>query len=80
MPNAFKYRSEIVPGCTCNGKNQFGLAGIAIHDDPTLGKGDIVAGPDGLMVAAKGADKRGVSLKLSPAPASLRARFERVAV
>ncbi|MEO6380580.1 MAG: DUF2865 domain-containing protein [Nitrobacter sp.] len=80
LPNAFKYRNETVPGCTCNGKNQFGLAKIDIQDDPTIRKGDIVAGPDGLMVAAKGADKRGASLKLSPAPASLRAQFERVPV
>ena len=41
---------------------------------------DLVAGADGLMVAAKGADKRGASLKLSPAPASVLARFDRVPV
>jgi hypothetical protein len=80
LPNAFKYRNEIVSGCTCNGKNQFGLAKVDIHDDPTLRKGDIVAEPGGLMVAAKGADKRGASLKLSPAPESVRARFERMPV
>jgi hypothetical protein len=80
LPNAFKYRSEIVSGCTCNGKDQFGLAKVDIHDDPTLRKGDLVAGADGLMVAAKSADKRGASLKLSPAPESVRARFERMPV
>ena len=26
LPNAFRYRNEIVAGCTCNGKDQFGLA------------------------------------------------------
>jgi hypothetical protein len=80
LPNAFKYRSEIVPGCTCNGKNQFGLAKVDINHDPTVRKGDFVAGPDGLMMAAKGADKRGASLQLSPAPESVRARFERMPV
>ena len=80
LPNAFKYRNEIVAGCTCNGKDQFGLAKVDVHDDPTLRKGDLVAGADGLMVAAKGADKRGASLKLSPAPASVLARFDRVPV
>lgn len=80
LPNAFKYRNEIVAGCTCNGKNQFGLARVDVHDDPTLRKGDIVAGPDGMMMAAKGADKHGASLKLSPAPASVLTQFDRVSV
>ena len=70
LPNAFKYRNEIVSGCTCNGKDQFGLAKVDIRDDPTLRKGDLVAGADGLLVAGKGRDKRGASLKLSPVPAS----------
>lgn len=73
LPNAFKYRNEIVVGCTCNGKNQFGLAKVDIHDDPTLRKGDLVAGADGLMVAEQGADRRAASLKLAPVPASPRA-------
>ena len=59
LPNAFRYRTEIVAGCTCNGKDQFGLAPVKIENDPTLRKGDIVAGADGLMVAGRGADKRG---------------------
>jgi hypothetical protein len=80
LPNAFKYRNEIVAGCTCNGKDQFGLARVDVHDDPTLRKGDLVAGADGLMVAAKAADRRGASLKLSPAPASVLARFDRMPV
>ena len=80
LPNAFRYRNEIVAGCTCNGKDQFGLAPVKIEDDPTLRKGDIVAGADGLMVAGRGADNRGASLNFSPAPDSIRARYQRVPV
>src|SRR6266700_1946689 len=58
LPNAFRYRKEIVAGCTCNGKDQVGLAPINIENDPTLRKGDIVAGANGLVVAGHGADKR----------------------
>ena len=42
---------------------QFGLAPVEIGDDPTLRKGDLVAGANGLTVASHGADKRGASLK-----------------
>jgi hypothetical protein len=80
LPNAFRYRNELVAGCTCNGKDQIGLAPIKIEDDPTLRKGDIVAGADGLMVAGRSADKRGASLNLSPASERLRSRYQRVPV
>ena len=79
LPNAFRYRNEIVAGCTCNGKDQIGLAPVKIEDDPTLRKGDIVAGADGLMVAGHGADRRGASLNFSPASESVRARVPVVA-
>jgi hypothetical protein len=80
LPNAFRYRNELVAGCTCNGKDQIGLAPVNIENDPTLRKGDIVAGADGLMVAGRGADKRGASLNFSPASERLRARYHRVPV
>jgi hypothetical protein len=80
LPNAFRYRNELVAGCTCNGTDQIGLAPVKIEDDPTLRKGDIVAGPGGLMVAGRGADKRGASLNFSPASERLRARYQRVPV
>jgi len=80
LPNAFRYRNEIVEGCTCNGKDQFGLAPVKIENDPTLRKGDIVAGTDGLMVASHGADRRGASLNFSPVSGALRARYPRVPV
>ena len=80
LPNAFRYRNELVAGCTCNGKDQIGLAPVRIENDPTLRKGDIVAGADGLMVAGRGADKRGASLNFSPASERVRSRYQRVPV
>jgi hypothetical protein len=80
LPNAFRYRSELVAGCTCNGKDQIGLAPVKIEDDPTLRRGDIVAGNGGLMIAGRSADRRGASLNLSPASERVRARYQRVPV
>lgn len=79
LPNAFRYRNEMVAGCTCNGKDSIGLAQVKIDDDPTLRKGDIVAGADGLMVAGR-PDKRGASLNFSPASDRVQARYQRVPV
>ena len=80
LPNAFRYRDELVAGCTCNGKDTVGLAEVKIDDDPTVRKGDIVAGPDGLMVARRSADRRNTSLSFSPAPQSIRSHYERLPV
>jgi hypothetical protein len=79
LPNAFRYRNEMVAGCTCNGKDQVGLAPVNIENDPTLRKGDIVAGTDRLMSAGRGADRRG-ALNFSPAPQRISARYQRVPV
>jgi len=79
LPNAFRYREELVAGCTCNGKDQIGLAPVKIEDDPTLRRGDIVAAADGLMVAGR-PDRRGASLNFSPASDRLQARYQRVPV
>lgn len=49
LPNAFVYRDKLVEGCTCNGKDQFGVARIEPNDDWTLRPGDIVATEDGLV-------------------------------
>jgi hypothetical protein len=75
LPNAFRYRNELVAGCTCNGKDQIGLAPVKIEDDATLRKGDIVAGENGLLVAGRSADRRGASLNFSPASERLRAKY-----
>ena len=80
LPNAFRYRNEIVAGCTCNGKDPVGLAAVSIENDTTLRKGDIVAGENGLVVAGRGADKRGAELQFSPASEKIRARYQRVPV
>lgn len=75
LPNAFRYRDELVAGCTCNGKSAAGLAEVKVEDDPTLRRGDIVASPEGLMVAVRGTDRRGASIEFSPAPDSIRSRY-----
>jgi len=80
LPNAYRYRTELVPGCTCTTRDSVGLAPVRIEDDPTLRKGDIIASTDGLMVAGRGADRRGASLNMSPASPKLRARYERMPV
>jgi hypothetical protein len=81
LPNAFRYRNETVSGCTCNGKDSAGLASIKAEDDPTLRKGDIVAGSDGLVVANRNAgDRRGVAMNFSPLPDRIRAKFRQVPV
>ncbi|MDU6748627.1 MAG: DUF2865 domain-containing protein, partial [Bradyrhizobium sp.] len=77
LPNAFRYRTEVVDSCTCNGKDHFGLAQVSIDNDPTLRKGDIVASDDGLKVANRSAGRKSAELNFSPAPASLRAKYER---
>ena len=80
LPNAFRYRNELVGGCTCNGKDPVGLASVKIEDDPTLRQGDLVAGPDGLLVAGRGADRRGAALNFSPASERIKARYQRAPV
>jgi Protein of unknown function (DUF2865) len=79
LPNAFRYRSEIVAGCTCNGKDQVGLAPVPVEKDPTLRKGDIVAGEGGLMVTARSPNKHAAA-NFSPVPDSVRARYRHAPV
>lgn len=52
LPNAFRYRNEVVSGCTCNGKTTGGLAKIDISNDPTIRRGDKVADADGKLTLA----------------------------
>ncbi|VIO66339.1 hypothetical protein CI1B_14600 [Bradyrhizobium ivorense] len=79
LPNAFRYRDEIVAGCTCNGKDPVGLAAVKIEDDPTLRKGDIVAGKDGLMSVSR-IDRRSAEVNFSPVPDRIRAKYQRAPV
>jgi Protein of unknown function (DUF2865) len=49
LPNAFAYRSRVVPQCACrNGK--LGMASVAADQDPTLEHGDIVVTQHGPVV------------------------------
>ena len=77
LPNAFKYRTELVAGCTCDGKDSVGLARVEPENDPTLRSGDIVAGANGLVVANKSSDRRGASVEFSPASERIKQRFRR---
>jgi Protein of unknown function (DUF2865) len=49
LDNAFVYRKQLVAGCTCNGRDAFGLTNIDATSDPTLRPGDVVATKNGLM-------------------------------
>ena len=80
LPNAFRYRNEIVAGCTCNGRDQFGLAPVGIENDSTIRQGDLVTSADGLMVAGRSADRRGAALNFSPVSKSALVRYGRVPV
>jgi hypothetical protein len=53
LPNAFRYRKELVAGCTCNGKDVVGLASIKPEDDDTLRRGDMLATADGMKVVRR---------------------------
>jgi Protein of unknown function (DUF2865) len=74
LPNAFRYRNELVAGCTCNGRDPAGLASIPIEDDPTLRKGDLIAGPRGGLAAANGDAAGPASLGSTAGSDAVRAR------
>ena len=75
LANAFRYRNELVAGCSCNGKDSGGLARIEPESDPTLRKGDIVAGQNGLVVANNSARGRTASVQFSPASERIKQRY-----
>ena len=58
LDTAFVYRQKIVPGCTCNGKDAFGLVTPSVTSDPTLHTGDIVATNDGLVAVTSTSRKQ----------------------
>jgi hypothetical protein len=61
LANAFVYRDRVLDGCTCNGKDAFGLAPVDVASDPTLRAGDIVAAPNGLLAYTPGRSRRGAA-------------------
>lgn len=73
LENAFVYRQKIVPNCTCNGKNEFGLAKIDVKSDPTLKPGDIVATGDNQKAALAAMANRNVRATVT-ANAALRSK------
>jgi len=80
LEHAFVYRQKIVEGCTCNGKDAFGLARIDVATDPTLRQGDIVATGDNVkaaLIAMAAAKERqppqdAVNEKLAARPGAVR--------
>ena len=54
LPNAYAYRRHLIAGCTCNGRDAFGLAPIAPLSDPTLKPGDVIATSEGLVAFTGG--------------------------
>lgn len=58
LDTAFLYRKQLVNGCTCNGRDAFGLAHIDPSEDPTLKQGDVVVTRNGLVAYNGGRDKR----------------------
>jgi hypothetical protein len=60
---AFVYRMRLVPNCTCNGRDAFGLAPFDLSSDPTLRPGDLVATKSGFVAYA---GKRGEADAFTP--------------
>ena len=70
LENAFVYRQRIVEGCSCNGKDSFGLVRIDVASDPTLRPGDIVSTGDNVkaaLIAMHAAKERGLAAAERPA-------------
>ena len=65
LDNAFVYRERTVSGCTCNGKDVFGLVQLDANSDPTLRPGDMVATTDGI-VAFAGSKRSGKEANFIP--------------
>lgn len=57
LDNAFLYRDRMVQGCTCNGRDAYGLAHIDVAEDPTLKQGDVVMTKNGLVAYSGGKNK-----------------------
>jgi uncharacterized protein DUF2865 len=76
LSNAFVYRTRVVPGCSCNGKDAFGLVNMQAAEDPTLRHGDVVATADGFMAYSgthkKSADFTPITNSASGVPAESR--------
>lgn len=67
LDTAFTYRQQLVPNCTCNGRNAFGLAPFDLSSDPTLRPGDIVSTKEGLMAFSGKSGKADTFTPVDPA-------------
>jgi hypothetical protein len=77
LPNAFRYRKEIVAGCTCNGKDPVGLASIKPDEDKTLRRGDLIARKTGLEVVKRVEDG---NVSFAKASSEMQSKYERLPV
>jgi hypothetical protein len=68
LDNAFVYRQRLVPHCTCNGKDAFGLAKFDLTSDPTLRPGDVVSTKNGFKAYT---GKRGQTDAFTPVDSSM---------
>ena len=86
LENAFAYRQRLVPQCTCNGNDHFGLAAISPEHDPTLRPGDMVATQRGLMAFTGRSSRNGEARNFTPAdqyaglPRDVRSRLANIKV
>jgi hypothetical protein len=62
LKTAYLYRKTIVPDCTCNGRDVFGLAHVDLKTDPTLRAGDTVTIADGVSVVARPSGDRAATI------------------
>ncbi len=72
LEQAFAYRKIVVPNCTCNGKDAFGLVPVDVMTDPTLRAGDIVATSTGLKAFQGGKSETHKAAEFAPAENSTR--------
>ncbi|HXD45265.1 MAG TPA: DUF2865 domain-containing protein [Pseudolabrys sp.] len=77
LPNAYRYRKQLVTGCTCNGRTAFGLAPVDVANDPTLRPGDVVATKGGMTVVEGGRNKQA---ELTPVANASLPKSERAAL
>lgn len=82
LANAYRYRKQLVTGCTCNGRTAFGLAHVELANDPTLRPGDVVATKAGLMAVSGGRNRTAeyTPIQASTLPATERAALAQVRV
>jgi hypothetical protein len=77
LDQAFAYRKSVVPSCSCNGKDPFGLATVDIMSDPTLRAGDIVATANGFKTFRGATSETHRAADFTPTPASKVASLRR---